>query len=68
MYRFVDRLGPDQVQAIAALAYMEMLETGSTRVGEFHYLHHDRDGGALCRPRRDGRRGSWRRLMRPASA
>jgi formimidoylglutamate deiminase len=44
MYRFVDRLGPDEVQAIAALAYMEMLETGSTRVGEFHYLHHDKDG------------------------
>jgi formimidoylglutamate deiminase len=50
MYRFVDRLGPDEVQAIAALAYMEMLETGSTRVGEFHYLHHDKDGGAYADP------------------
>jgi formimidoylglutamate deiminase len=44
MYRFVDRLGPDDVEAIAAMAFMEMLETGFTRVGEFHYLHHDRDG------------------------
>ena len=44
MYRFVDRLDPDALQAIAALAYVEMLETGFTRVGEFHYLHHDRDG------------------------
>jgi formiminoglutamate deiminase len=50
MYRFVDRLGPEEVQAIAALAYMEMLETGSTRVGEFHYLHHDKDGGAYADP------------------
>ncbi|WP_082564809.1 formimidoylglutamate deiminase [Caulobacter sp. Root1472] len=50
MYRFVDRLGPDEVQAIAALAYMEMLETGSTRVGEFHYLHHDKDGSPYGDP------------------
>jgi formiminoglutamate deiminase len=44
MYRFVDRMTPDDVKAIATLAYVEMLETGFTRVGEFHYLHHDRDG------------------------
>ena len=44
MYRFVDRLEPEDVQAIAAQAYAEMLESGFTRVGEFHYLHHDRDG------------------------
>ncbi|MDB5737999.1 MAG: formimidoylglutamate deiminase [Sphingomonas bacterium] len=48
MYRFVDRIGPDELEAIAALAYMEMLESGSTRVGEFHYLHHDLDGGAYA--------------------
>ena len=29
---------------MAALLYVEMLEAGFTRVGEFHYLHHDRDG------------------------
>ena len=50
LYRFVDRLGPDEVQAVAALAYMEMLETGSTRVGEFHYLHHDKDGSPYADP------------------
>src|SRR4029077_3194693 len=44
MYRFVDRLDPDDVEAIAALAFAEMLESGFTRVGEFHSLHHDRDG------------------------
>ena len=35
-------------QAIAALAYAEMLETGFTRVGEFHYLHHDLDGAPFA--------------------
>ncbi|MFN4015264.1 MAG: formimidoylglutamate deiminase [Reyranella sp.] len=45
MYRFVDHMGPDEVEAIAAQAYLEMLESGFTRVGEFHYVHHD-PGGA----------------------
>ena len=44
MYRFLAKLVPDAVEAIAAHAYMEMLESGFTRVGEFHYLHHDADG------------------------
>ncbi|TIS49274.1 MAG: formimidoylglutamate deiminase, partial [Mesorhizobium sp.] len=35
---------PDQVEAVAAQLYVEMLEAGFSRVGEFHYLHHDRDG------------------------
>lgn len=44
MYRFLDRLDPDAIQAIAELAYMDMLESGFTRVGEFHYLHNDPSG------------------------
>lgn len=44
MYRFLKRLDPDSFQAIVEQAYMEMLETGFTRVGEFHYLHHGPDG------------------------
>jgi formimidoylglutamate deiminase len=44
MYRFVDKLDPDDIEALAALAYVEMLEAGFTRVGEFHYLHHDVSG------------------------
>lgn len=44
MYRFLERLGPDEIEAISAFAFMEMLETGFTRVGEFHYLHHDPKG------------------------
>ena len=44
MYRFLERLGPDELEAISAFAFMEMLEAGFTRVGEFHYLHHDPKG------------------------
>ncbi|EGD10018.1 formimidoylglutamate deiminase [Xanthomonas vesicatoria ATCC 35937] len=44
MYRFVERLDPDSLQAIAEQAYVEMLESGFTRVGEFHYLHHTVSG------------------------
>src|SRR5690606_30705558 len=44
MYRFLDRGGPDEIEAITAYAFMEMLEGGFTRVAEFHYLHNDVDG------------------------
>ena len=50
MYRFVERVGPEELKAIAALAYVEMLECGFTRVGEFHYLHHDANGGRFSDP------------------
>ena len=50
MYRFLDRIGPDDVEAIAAQAYVEMLQTGFTRVGEVHYLHNDIDGAAYADP------------------
>jgi formimidoylglutamate deiminase len=44
MYRFLARLGPDDVEAIAAYAFADMLEAGFTAVAEFHYLHHSPDG------------------------
>ncbi|RYH12262.1 formimidoylglutamate deiminase [Tropicimonas sp. IMCC6043] len=44
MYRFVDRLTPDQVEAIAAQAFVEMQEAGFAAVGEFHYVHHQPHG------------------------
>lgn len=50
MYRFLDRLTPEDVAAITAQAYAEMLETGFTRVGEFHYLHHDPAGAIYADP------------------
>ena len=44
MYRCVERFDPEDVEAVAGLGFAEMLETGFTRVGEFHYLHHDPSG------------------------
>src|SRR5258706_5541106 len=44
MYRFVGRMTADHIEAVAAQAYVEMLEAGFTRVGEFHYIHHDVTG------------------------
>ncbi|SIQ09222.1 formimidoylglutamate deiminase [Bosea sp. TND4EK4] len=48
MYRFLDRLDPDDVRAIASQAFVEMLEGGFTALAEFHYLHHDKDGRAYA--------------------
>ena len=50
MYQFVGRLDPEQIEAISALAYAEMLEAGFTHVGEFHYLHHDPAGMPYADP------------------
>jgi len=50
MYRFVERIDPDEFEAISALAFAEMLEGGFTHVGEFHYLHHDRGGVPFADP------------------
>jgi formiminoglutamate deiminase len=44
LYRFLDGFEPDEVEAVTAHAYAEMLEAGFTRVAEFHYLHHDTRG------------------------
>ncbi|WP_425046389.1 formimidoylglutamate deiminase [Primorskyibacter sp. S87] len=50
MYRFLDALTPDQVEAIAALVQMEMLEAGYATNVEFHYLHHQPDGQPYDNP------------------
>lgn len=50
MYRFLDHLTPDDVEVINAQAYVEMLESGFTHVGEFHYLHNDVDGARYANP------------------
>lgn len=44
MYQFLERITPDDLFAIASMAYCEMLEAGFTSVCEFHYLHHAPDG------------------------
>ncbi len=50
MYRFASRITPEQLYAIAAQAYGEMLEAGFTHVCEFHYLHHQPNGRPYDNP------------------
>lgn len=50
MYRFALAMTPSDMEAVAAQAYVEMLEGGFTRVGEFHYLHNDEKGAAYANP------------------
>ncbi len=50
MYRFLARMGPDDLEAIAAYAYADMLEAGFTSVGEFHYLHLSPEGAPYGNP------------------
>ena len=49
MFRFLDRLTPEDVQAIAAFVQMEMLEAGYACNVEFHYLHHAPGGAPYAR-------------------
>ncbi len=44
MFRFLDRLTPDHVEAITAFVQMEMMEAGYSTNVEFHYLHHQPGG------------------------
>lgn len=44
MYACALTLEPDQMQAVAAMLYTEMLKRGYTHVAEFQYLHHDKKG------------------------
>jgi formimidoylglutamate deiminase len=44
MYGFALKLSPDDLEAVAAQAYVEMLKAGYSCVGEFQYLHHQPDG------------------------
>ena len=50
MYHTLARLQPDQLQAIAAQVYVEMLKAGYTSVAEFQYLHHDVTGRPYADP------------------
>ena len=45
MYRFLELLTPEDIEAIAAQVQLEMAEAGFTACAEFHYVHHQ-PGGA----------------------
>ncbi len=55
MYRVALRIGPQQLRAVAAQLYAELLRGGYTQVCEFHYLHHRPDGT----PYDDAAQMSW---------
>jgi formimidoylglutamate deiminase len=44
MYTAANALEPEEIYAVSRLAFLEMALTGITAVGEFHYIHHSRDG------------------------
>lgn len=44
MYACALTLDPDEMLAVAAMLYVELLKRGYTHVAEFQYLHHDKDG------------------------
>lgn len=49
MYQVAGQLDPDTYQALATAVFAEMLVSGYTAVGEFHYVHHRRDGQPYAR-------------------
>jgi formimidoylglutamate deiminase len=50
MYRVALRITPEQLRAVAAQLYVELLRGGYTQVCEFHYLQHDLDGSRYADP------------------
>lgn len=50
MYGFALRLTPEDLHAIAAQLFVELLRHGYTSVGEFHYLHNQPGGAPYAAP------------------
>lgn len=44
MYHYLEKIEADDIRAIAAMVYLEMVKCGYTGVAEFQYLHHDPQG------------------------
>ena len=44
MYHAASLLNPQEIEAISQAVFVEMVKSGITHVGEFHYLHHQPDG------------------------
>jgi formimidoylglutamate deiminase len=50
MYQVALRITPEQLHAVAAHLYVELLRGGYTQICEFHYLQHAPDGQAYADP------------------
>lgn len=55
MYGVAESLTPSSLYELARATYAEMALAGITSVGEFHYVHHDRDGRHYSDPNEMGR-------------
>jgi formimidoylglutamate deiminase len=44
MYRAAATLSPEEIYAVARMAFLEMVRAGITTVGEFHYVHRTPEG------------------------
>jgi len=55
MYELANRLHPESYRELAIAVFSEMLESGITTAGEFHYLHHDEDGQPYADPNAMGK-------------
>ncbi len=56
MYQLALSIDPEDLEAIAAMLYSEMVRNGYTNVAEFHYVHHDKNGKAYSNPAEMGSR------------
>lgn len=63
MYQCALSVTPEQMEAVASMAYAEMLRNGYTHVVEFHYVHHDQAGNPYSNVSEMGER-----LLRAANA
>ena len=50
MYAAANRLEAEDIYNVSRMAFLEMALTGITAVGEFHYIHHQRDGSPYSDP------------------
>jgi formimidoylglutamate deiminase len=50
MYAAANRLDPEDIYTASRMAFLEMALTGITAAGEFHYIHHSRDGSPYSDP------------------
>ncbi len=50
MYRAANFVSPTELFGVARATFLEMICAGITVVGEFHYLHNDRDGTPYADP------------------
>lgn len=53
MYRYAHALNPAAYQQLATAVFAEMVCSGYSAVGEFHYLHHQHDGTPYGAPGSD---------------